>query len=180
MWPRNLTPGLFRNEKRRRLDGNRWQCRCRRHCDLIFAVGSFFVAEFIGSVNMIEGRVLEQVDEWVYIAAQGFTRTLVMKHAQPLPDGTPVSIAIRPEKLDVLEQLPAPEQLSSTKQNWVRGVVTEMAYQGDVSVYHLRTETGVVLRVQETHWQRLAHPHYDLGDELYLVWECDGGSVLTS
>lgn len=139
-----------------------------------------FVAEFIGSVNMIEGRVLEQHDEFVHIAAQGFERTVVMKHAQPLPDGTPVSIAIRPEKLDVLEQLPAPDQLAATKQNWVRGVVTEMAYQGDVSVYHLRTETGVVLRVQETHWQRLAHPHYDLGDELYLVWECDGGSVLTN
>jgi len=32
--------------------------------------------------------------------------------------------------------------------------------------------------VQETHWQRLAHPHYDWDDELYLVWETDGGAVL--
>jgi putrescine transport system ATP-binding protein len=133
-----------------------------------------FVAEFIGSVNIIEGRVLRQDAGQVEIAANGFERTIVMKHAQPLPEGTPVTVAVRPEKLDVLEQLP------ENPGNWVRGKVTEMAYQGDVSVYHVQTEAGIVLRVQETHWQRLAHPHYDWEDELYLVWDADGGSVLTS
>jgi putrescine transport system ATP-binding protein len=131
-----------------------------------------FVAEFIGSVNTIEGRVLHQAGDFVHITAAGFERPIVMKHTQPLPEGTPVSVAVRPEKLDVLEQLP------ENAMNWVRGKVTEMAYKGDVSVYHVQTASGTVLRVQETHWQRQAHPHYDWNDELYLVWEADGGAVL--
>ena len=133
-----------------------------------------FVAEFIGSVNIIEGRVLRQVADRVEITSEGFERAILMQHAGPLPEGTPVSIAIRPEKLDVLEQLP------ENPGNWVRGKVIEMAYQGDVSVYHVQTASGLVLRVQETHWQRQAYPHYDWNDELYLVWEIDGGAVLTS
>ena len=133
-----------------------------------------FVAEFIGSVNIIEGRVLRQAADRVEITSAGFERPIVMTHAGPLPEGTPVSIAIRPEKLDVLEQLP------ENAGNWVRGKVTEMAYKGDVSVYHVQTASGLVLRVQETHWQRQAHPHYEWNDELYLVWEMDGGAVLTS
>ena len=132
-----------------------------------------FVAEFIGSVNIIEGRVAGQVSDLVEIDAPGYARRIFMKHPQPLPEGTPVSVAVRPEKLDVLDALPE----SAT--NWVRGRVIEMAYQGDVSVYHVQIEgTNAVLRVQETHWQRLAHPHYDWDDELFLVWETDGGAVL--
>ncbi len=133
-----------------------------------------FVAEFIGSVNIIEGRVLRQENDRVEITSDKFERAIVMQHASPLPEGTPVSVAIRPEKLDVLELLP------ENASNWVRGRVTEMAYKGDVSVYHVQTESGLVLRVQETHWQRQAHPHYEWNDELYLVWEPDGGAVLTS
>jgi putrescine transport system ATP-binding protein len=135
---------------------------------------SRFVAEFIGSVNIIEGRVASQTDQVVSIVAPGFERPIEMRHADPLPEGTPVNVAIRPEKLDVLEQLP------DKPANWVKGKVTEMAYQGDVSVYHVQVPDGPVLRVQETHWQRLAHPHYDWGDELYLVWESDSGAVLTN
>jgi putrescine transport system ATP-binding protein len=136
---------------------------------------SRFVAEFIGSVNMIDGRVASQDGDVVQIVAPGFERKIAMKHAQPLPEGTPVSLAIRPEKLDVLEALP------DSAQNWVRGRVIEMAYQGDVSVYHVQVDgSAQVLRVQETHWQRLAHPHYEWDDELYLVWDIDGGAVLTS
>ena len=133
-----------------------------------------FVAEFIGSVNIIVGRVLRQVADRVEITSADFERPIVMTHAGPLPEGTPVSIAIRPEKLDVLDHLP------DNAGNWVRGKVTEMAYKGDVSVYHVQTASGLVLRVQETHWQRQAHPHYDWNDELYLVWEMDGGAVLIS
>ncbi|NJR44288.1 ABC transporter ATP-binding protein, partial [bacterium] len=62
-----------------------------------------FVAEFIGSVNMIDGRVAGQTQDLVEIDAPGFDRRIFMKHAQPLPEGTPVSIAVRPEKLDVLD-----------------------------------------------------------------------------
>jgi putrescine transport system ATP-binding protein len=137
-----------------------------------------FVAEFIGSVNIIEGRIADQSNGLVTVMAPGYERPVIMQHSQPLPEGSPVSVAIRPEKLDVLDQLP--DNLDPNKLNWVRGKVIEMAYQGDVSVYHVKTEQGQVLRVQETHWQRLAHPHYDWNDELYLVWESDGGAVLSN
>jgi putrescine transport system ATP-binding protein len=133
-----------------------------------------FVAEFIGATNIIEGRVARQQGELVEIMAEGFARPLRLKHASPLPEGTSVAISVRPEKLDVHEQ--QPEHAA----NWVFGRVTEMAYLGDVSIYHVTTDAGRVIRVQETHGQRLAHPHYDWDDELYLSFELDGAAILTA
>jgi len=135
---------------------------------------SRFVAEFIGATNLLEGRVTGQRGDEVVIHAEGFARPLRLKHGAPLPEGTAVAVSVRPEKLDVHEKPP------EGAVNWVHGKVTEMAYLGDVSIYHVTTDHGRVLRVQETHWQRLAHPHYDWDDELYLSFEPDAGAVLTA
>ena len=56
----------------------------------------------------------------------------------------------------------------------------QIAYLGDVSIYHLQTDDGFVLRVQETHAARSADPHYNWGDVLYLVWHARDAIVLTA
>jgi putrescine transport system ATP-binding protein len=88
--------------------------------------------------------------------------------------GTDVDVAIRPEKIDVAEAEP------SGVDNVVRGRVVEIAYLGDVSIYHVQTDDGFVLRVQETHAARSADPHYNWGDVLYLVWHARDAIVLTA
>jgi putrescine transport system ATP-binding protein len=131
-----------------------------------------FVAEFIGAVNLFEGRVAEQVESRVRVHCPKLGKDILARHVDPIPVGTEVSVAVRPEKIDVHEMPPAIE-------NVVQGKVVEIAYLGDVSIYHVQTDSGVVVRTQETHIQRSADPHYNWGDSLYLSWESSSAVVLT-
>ncbi len=131
-----------------------------------------FVAEFIGSVNIIEGRVIEQLDGEVRIQADGFENSFVMDHLDPLPLGTSVAVAIRPEKLSVHDERPV------ERPNWVQGKVVDIAYLGDVSIYHLLTPLGRTVRVQITHEQRYERPHYRWEDEVFVSWDSEDGVLL--
>ncbi|MBJ3788015.1 TOBE domain-containing protein, partial [Bacillus sp. OA1] len=41
------------------------------------------------------------------------------------------------------------------------GRVADVAYLGDVSIYRVKTASGAIIRVQETHVERSSEPHYD-------------------
>ena len=133
-----------------------------------------FVAEFIGGVTIFEGRVSEQRDEDLVFYCEKLGGDFLMYHGDPLPVGTPVAVAVRPEKLSVHDEPP------TDRRNCVHGRVVEIAYLGDVSVYHVATDHGQVVRVQITHEARYERPHYSWDDELYLSWDPDDGVVLTS
>ena len=133
-----------------------------------------FVAEFIGAVNMLKGTVVDQQGERVLVHCHDVALDVWARYVEPIPMGTDVHVAIRPEKIDVAETEP------SGVENVVRGRVVEIAYLGDVSIYHLQTDDGFILRVQETHATRSADPHYNWGDVLYLVWQARDAIVLTA
>jgi putrescine transport system ATP-binding protein len=134
---------------------------------------SRFVAEFIGAVNLIEGRVASQDGDTVRVHCPALGQDLLARHRDPIPTGTEVAVAVRPEKIDV-HDVARPAQ-----QNITQGKVVEIAYLGDVSIYHVQTESGFVLRVQETHIERTSDPHYNWGDTLYLTWDAGSAVVLT-
>jgi putrescine transport system ATP-binding protein len=141
--------------------------------DLYEYPASRFVAEFIGAVNMINGTAIAQEEDRVTVRCHELGGDVIARYPQPLPVGTEVGIAIRPEKIDVAESEP------SGQDNVMKGKVVEIAYLGDVSIYHVQTEAGPILRVQETHAARTADPHYNWGDTLYLVWKASDAIVLT-
>ena len=66
-----------------------------------------FVAEFIGSVNMFEGRILEDEPDHVLIQSEEAGCDLYIDHGVPVPLGTPVSVAVRPEKMAISREPPA-------------------------------------------------------------------------
>ena len=139
-----------------------------------------FVAEFIGGINLFEGRVLDS-DEGsgqVRIQCDPLDAELLARHTDPLPEGTAVSIAVRPEKIDVHEA--PPQRGTVATENVVVGKVRDIAYLGDVSIYQVETEAGAIVRVQETHVARSSEPHYDWDDTLWLSWEAASAVVLTA
>jgi putrescine transport system ATP-binding protein len=132
------------------------------------------VAEFIGAVNTLVGTVVASEDDRVVVRVHELGQDIAARAPQPIPLGTEVCVAVRPEKIDVSETPP------SGQDNVVAGKVADIAYLGDVSIYHVRTDSGLVLRVQETHATRTADPHYQWGETLYLVWRAADAIVLTS
>ncbi len=134
-----------------------------------------FVAEFIGGINLFEGRVLSQdLDAGlVRVQCDNLESPILARHTDFVPEGTAVSVAVRPEKIDVHEQRPDAENVAV-------GKVRDIAYLGDVSIYHVQTESGAVIRVQETHVERSSEPHYDWDGTLWLSWSSTAAVVLVS
>lgn len=134
---------------------------------------SRFVAEFIGSTNLFEGRIASQDEDagTVRVHCDALDAEVLARHADPIPVGTPVSISVRPEKIDVHEAEPDADNVAV-------GQVVEIAYLGDVSIYQVKTASGAIIRVQETHIARSSEPHYDWDDTLYLSWDAGSAVVL--
>ena len=84
-------------------------------------------------------------------------------------------VAIRPEKINILRARPA-----ETGENCVKGVVKEIAYMGDVSIYLVRIESGKTVRVTLPNVERLSDDERILWDEtVWLTWHPSSPVVVT-
>src|SRR4029079_10096267 len=97
-----------------------------------------FVAEIIGSVHMFAGRLLEDEPDHVLIQSEEAGCDLYINHGVPVPLGTPVSVAVRPEKMGISREPPA----ASSGRNVSRGTVRGIAYLGNLSIYLIELDTG--------------------------------------
>jgi len=93
---------------------------------------SRWVADFIGDINLFEGRV---GDDRLSVegTAAGRLRVAAPIEAEPR---TPVWIAVRPERIRLSRDKP-PEP-----ENCVSGTIVEIGYLGDLSIYHVRIADG--------------------------------------
>ena len=134
-----------------------------------------FVADFIGSVNMFEGRLIEDLPDRVRIHSDELGGVVFVDHGISAAPGAAVWAAIRPEKINIQRTAPA-----VTGENCVRGVVTEIAYMGDMSVYLVKIDTGKIVRVTLPNIERLSDDERIQWDEtVYLSWHPGSPVVVT-
>jgi putrescine transport system ATP-binding protein len=134
---------------------------------------SKFVAEFIGNVNMFQGRLVEDEPDHVRIESAELRETIYVDHGvSAAPDAT-VWAAIRPEKINISTE--PPEQRN---QNVARGIVKEIAYMGDMSVYLVQLESGKVVRVTQPNTYRKADDLITWDQAVYLHWHPSSPVVL--
>jgi putrescine transport system ATP-binding protein len=130
------------------------------------------VAEFIGLVNLFEGRIVEQIgDEAIIESSVG--GTMRMRSPMPHAQGTPVRVAIRPEKI----RLAAQYQEGAINQ--VRGVVEDIAYLGDVSIYHVRVSPEQTVEMTLANISPRAEQAITWEQEVAMEWAPTSGVVLT-
>jgi len=133
---------------------------------------SRLVAEFIGSVNLFEGKIVEQIGDEAIIAVHGGA-TMRMRSPMPHVTGTPVRVAIRPEKI----RLATDYQEGATNQ--VRGVVEDNAYLGDVSIYHVRISPEQMVEMTLANVHPRAEQALTWDQEVAMEWTPSSGVVLT-
>ena len=134
-----------------------------------------FVADFIGSVNMFEGRLVEDEPDFVRIQSDELGGTIYVDHGISAAPGVTVWAAIRPEKIELKREPPA-----SLAENSVRGIVREIAYMGDMSVYLVQIDSGKTVRVTMPNVERLSDDERILWDEtVYLTWHESSPVVVT-
>ncbi|CAO3430681.1 ABC transporter ATP-binding protein [Azospirillum endophyticum] len=140
---------------------------------------SRFVAEFIGSINMFDGRVVSSEGDQVLVASEEAGCELLIAHATPAPAGSPVSVAIRPEKIALSKEPVAGNGSGGDSRNQTTGIVREIAYLGDVSIYLVQLPTGKTVRVTAPNVTRRTEMPITWEDEVTLTWRPFAGVVLT-
>ena len=134
---------------------------------------SRFSAEFIGSVNVFEGVLKERLDDALILTSPGLVHPLKVDVDVSVTDGVPVYVALRPEKIMLCEEVP------EDGSNFAVGEVVNIAYLGDLSIYHVRLHSGQMITAQLQNGHRFRKGMPTWGDEVRLCWEADSCVVLT-
>jgi putrescine transport system ATP-binding protein len=135
---------------------------------------SRFVADFLGDVNMIEGRVASVDERGITIDSPGLGTTVRVDRSMAAAPGQTVWAAIRPEKLIIGKEAPP----AGDGGNAVSGTVWDIGYLGDVSVYHVKLDSGAVLHATAANRRRLVERPITWEDRVWLSWEPDAAVVL--
>ncbi len=134
---------------------------------------SRYVADFIGDINMVEGSVAERTSGAITIEAQGIDAPIVVAQDGGVNVGDTVWFAIRPEKMSL-----SLEEPKDVKTNRLTGAVWDIAYLGDISIYHVHLESGQTIRVSITNSTRMVERPITWNDQVWMTWTDDAGVVL--
>jgi putrescine transport system ATP-binding protein len=135
---------------------------------------SVYVADFIGSMNIFHGVVIEESREHTVIQSDILPADIFVNHAADVPCGAHVSVALRPEKITISKKKP------QTKYNVATGIVQDIAYLGDVSIYLIELEdTDKIVEAMLPNLMRSATQEITWEDKVYLTWEPDNTIILT-
>jgi putrescine transport system ATP-binding protein len=136
--------------------------------------GSRFVADFIGSVNLFEGRLVEDEPDYVRVKSDELGGTFHVGHGvSAAPDAT-VWVALRPEKIHIAQERP-----DGGPDNQVQGTVAEIAYRGDQSVYLVKLASGRQVRVTQPNIVRQGGVRISWDDKVWLGWDSASPVVVT-
>jgi putrescine transport system ATP-binding protein len=133
---------------------------------------SRFVADFIGSVNMFEGRVSEDEPDYIRLAVPEVGGEIHVGHGVSCTLNQLMWYAVRPEKVRVTRE--RPEGL----RNAFPGVVEEVAYMGNLTIYRLRLETGKVLTATKANLTRYDDDAISWDEKVWVSWDDTAGVVL--
>ena len=136
---------------------------------------SKFVAGFIGSVNMVEGVVTEDEPGHVRIRSSELGCDIYVGHGVDCAPDQILWWAIRPEKMVLSRDKPEDPQDANVTQ----GIVEDIGYLGDMSVYQVRLESGKHVRITQTNTVRGNPDAITWDEQVYLTWGDSAGSVLT-
>ncbi len=133
-----------------------------------------FVAGFIGSVNLFEGVIDEDLPEYVTVRTPLFPAPIYVAHGITCYEGQEVAFALRPEKVMIGKHEP------EGATNKAQGVIEDIAYFGSHSVYHVRLPSGAKVLSNFANSQRWASDGLTWGDAVWVHWRDNDGVVLTA
>ncbi len=134
---------------------------------------SRYVADFIGDVNLLQGRITGTSPGGVTVECDELGNVLVTQAATSRP-GDDVWVALRPEKMRIDRDGPAGNLTNS-----IGGSVVEIGYLGDLSTYKVRVSDRLVLKATVPNLTRTRARPLEAGDRVRLSWAADSPVVLT-
>jgi spermidine/putrescine transport system ATP-binding protein len=151
--------------------------------DLYEYPNSRFVADFIGQVNLIEGRLAVDERDHAVIEAPKLAAPIYLDHGVTGAQGATVWVAIRPEKMRLAKrapEAPPPPGDAPAGHNVVAGTICHIAYLGSVTMFEVQTQAGAKLRVLHMNPTRSAADAFTADEPVWISWPAGAPAVLLS
>ena len=151
--------------------------------DLYEFPSSRFVADFIGSVNMFEGKLVsDKPEEALVRCAELEPYPVHVPHAVAGQEKSTVWVAIRPEKMTMHKdgETPPAVQGCPAAHNIAKGEIKEISYLGDISIFHVQLAGGRLIRVSRPNRSRWDQDNFDWGEKVWVSWDGSSPVVLQS
>ncbi|GAB4357194.1 MAG: ABC transporter ATP-binding protein [Oricola sp.] len=136
------------------------------------APNSRYVADFIGSVNILEGKVASSGDGHVTINGPEGEIVGALRGSKAPADGQTAWFAIRPEKMHISREKPAKAD------NAIEGEVWDIGYLGDMTIVNVKLDTGKVVQAAMINQSRLVDDPIGYDERIWLSFSADSGVVL--
>jgi putrescine transport system ATP-binding protein len=131
---------------------------------------SRWVADFVGDVNLFEGRV---GDDRAGVEGTAVGRLRVAAPIDAAPRA-PIWVAVRPERMRIAREKPPPGL-----ENCIAAAVVEVGYLGDQSIYQLRIADGSRLKAAVANSGRDGEASFCQGESVWLSFSPESAIVLT-
>ncbi len=152
--------------------------------DLYEFPNSCFVADFIGSVNLFEGRLSVDEPGRAVVEARDLVNPVYLDHGVTGAHGTAVWVAIRPEKIELHKRGDGrfPPQLDEAPpaHNVVPGAIRHITYLGSETVYEVALDNGRRVRTLRSNLTRWDQEDFVLDEPVWIGWHACSPAVLLS
>ena len=138
---------------------------------------SRMTAEFIGSVNIFEGKMSKDEPDHAELNCPQLDVPIRAAHGVVGNIGMDMAFALRPEKVSISRQKP------DQSCNYAQGVIKDIAYLGSHSIYHVDIGDGKIVLVSMANsdrWGGAEEPRLTWEESVYVSWAETSGVVLTS
>jgi spermidine/putrescine transport system ATP-binding protein len=152
--------------------------------DLYEYPSSRFVADFIGQVNLFEGRLTVDEHDHAVVDAPDLPTPVFLDHGVTGAHDTTVWVALRPEKIELHKRGEgiAPPELEDTPadHNRAPGVIRQIAYLGSESVYDIELAGGRMVKALRSNLTRRDQEDFTWDEPVWLAWHACSPAVLLS
>ncbi|MEO0637100.1 MAG: ABC transporter ATP-binding protein [Pseudomonadota bacterium] len=136
------------------------------------------VAEFVGSINLLEGKVRSVGDGLVTLDGAQGTLTVQLTDGKPAPDiGSIAWVAVRPEKMTIARDT---ADAATLPVNRVEGEVWDIGYLGDMTLYNVRMPSGELARASILNRSRTVEEPLSWEERVALHFSPTDATLLTS
>lgn len=134
---------------------------------------SIFVAQFVGTTNIIRG-VVRYTSEAVVLEVPhvGYLVLAISVTDEKVRDGMEVALSLRPEKIEISKK-----ELFGFS-NVLEGVVESIVYHGRSTQYNVRLSQDHLIHVFEQNEEHFESESIDYDDKVYLYWQKENAVLL--
>ncbi len=132
---------------------------------------SRYVAGFIGDINTMDVRYAGISDYGTELSCENSPNKLHALQTLDVAEGTHLTLAIRPEKLEISKEQP-------NTPNVLQGKVWDIGYGGSFSNYHVKLPNGDTLTALRANRERSVEKTISWEDDVFLSWSPQSAILL--